>query len=178
MKLSILTKTLICRSFAAAKQLRCMFLQAVPPETSRSFCKGPRPTPAKHLPGCHWLGDSFLLHFCCWVESPDQLETSAIFDHPLCLCSHLLKAGPSPPNVSTVALFQPQSTDCPRLLASSVSPASPVFLLYPCHHTSYGSPLSRIKPDFLQFDWQSSSQSGTAHLYRPTSNTQDWLHDL
>lgn len=87
------------------------------------------------------------------------------------------KASPSPPGVSSVALgicnvcsqhdllsLPPWNASLPGLTRLSV------FFLYPCHHTLHGSATaSRIKPDVLQFDRQSSSQAGTTHLCSPTS---------
>lgn len=81
----MLTKTLICRSFAAAEQLQCLFLQAVSPEVSGSFWKGPRPTPAKHLPCCLWLRPLFS---CSPVGHPHaQSSPSSPGHRGVCLMS-------------------------------------------------------------------------------------------
>lgn len=151
-----------------------MFPQAVPPEISGSFWKGPRPAPAKHLPCCHWLRDSFLLHSCWCARSPAPLETSAICD-TLSAFSPNAQGQPCLYQVCELSLFVSTSaplmhTDSLRGLLVSWSHQPPVLLRPPLAAYLPWLPTAYvIKPNVLNLAGQSSSQSSPTLFYRSIS---------
>lgn len=146
-----------------------MFPQAVPPEISGSFWKGPCSTPAKHLPHCLWLRASFLL----LVGGPSSpANTSAIPNNALYLRPHCLK----PAHLHQMCycspwyllcLFQHGLISLPLWTASlPVSPASPILLLQPLAVYLPWLPTVSSINQALQFN--RASQSGPTHLDSPT----------